>query len=62
MVGCDCYDLSSRTLPPVKFTLQQGNVIVVRYDGPKMWSITKQRPTQGKFHLIYESTLRQTGL
>jgi len=59
MVGCDCYDLSTQAPPPVRFTVQPGNVILVEYNGAKMWSVDKRRPTQGKFHLVYKPTLQK---
>ena len=57
MVVCDCYDLTSRTPSPVRFSLEPDNVVRVRYDGSKMWRVNKQRPTQGKFRLIYEPSM-----
>lgn len=57
MAGCDCYDMASQGPPPVRFTVEPGDVILVEYDGAKMLSVDKRRPTQGKFRLVYKATL-----
>lgn len=57
MLTCDCFDAAAP--PPVTFSLQPGNVIVVRYDPAKVWEVDKQRPSQGRFTLRYERSERR---
>ena len=57
MAGCDCYDLATQAAPPVRFTLQPRNVILVEYEVSKTWSVEKRRPTQGRFRLVYKPAL-----
>lgn len=55
MITCDCFDAAAP--PPVTFSLEPGDVIVVRYDPTNLWEVDKQRTRQGRFTIRYEATV-----
>lgn len=52
MITCDCYEVS--TAAPIAVRVESDAVVVIRYDPAKVWKISKQRPTHGRFLIRYE--------